>query len=206
MTVSALDKFKNRPGAAPSARPTGMPYIPRHAGVPSNARDPYLTAGHHIVKVLDTADSSYPKPPSGRDGYFKVAFELVWTNVDPSVMKVGDKRTVSQCVTGKSEDTGKGKVKAMLVALCGLRSDDEIDQALPNFDENGTPTMNGWSGLWEAASGNPDCEAVHGKNPLAGMYAEVIASQGNPVLDKTTKQPTGEYYYNYSWAPYTPAE
>lgn len=202
--MSALDKFKkNQPAGTAAKKPATAGYVPRHAGVPSNARDPYLGAGKHVLKVLNTSDSSFPKPPPGRDGYFKIEFEVIETTADPAVLRVGDKRTVTQCVTGKSEDTGKGKVKAMLVALMGFKSDDEIDEAAPNFDEEGRPIVTGWAGVWDAASGDPVAQAEHGANPLAGALVECVATQGKAITAKDTGLATGEYYYNYSWAPYS---
>jgi hypothetical protein len=143
----------------------------------------------YLLSIVAMRDSSYPKKAPGREGFFIVEVQVVDCAPDSQTAK-GEKAVITQCVTGDSEEKGKGKVKSMFVALLGATSDENLDEICPD-----------WAEIWDACSGVPEAEGIHGKQPLTGRLVYCEVAQGNPVKNKQTKEAIpGQFYSNYFWA------
>ncbi len=189
MTMNqGVGKFQPRGVAAAPARPAPVAVTPaaggsRWAGIQSaQPRDPMLGVGDYVVRVLSNAIGVNP---ATREESFKGHIEVVWA-ADGSHSQVGERAAVINKLTGKSAQFGMERSKGYIVAAAGYATDAEYDA----FDPQGhfIDSVLGASNEYSAAG-----------LTITGRLVRVRVSRGNDVIDKTSGQPTGDFYREYSW-------
>lgn len=198
---------KFQPAAAPAARPAfsppGAPATPGPAafgaaappamapgvspwrGVQSaKPRDPLMCIGDYVVRVTS---NELGFNPNSREQSFKGHVEIMWA-AENSQSRVGEHCVILFKLHGRSAEMNYQRSKAYIMAAAGFTSDAEYD----TFDPNGD------FGMAVVGTANAYSQAGYGIN---GRLVRVRVSRGNDVLDKNTKQPTGDYYREYSWEP-----
>lgn len=192
----------------PQARPAGG-FVPPNSGTPAatpapaapapaaafgaspwrgvqsaKPRSPMLGTGDYVVRVLSN-ELGYN--PNSREQSFKGSVEVMWA-AEGSQTMVGERAAVINKLHGPSAELGYQRSKAYIVAAAGFESDAEYDA----FDPNGD--------FAQAVTGTANAYSQEGYG-IVGRLVRVRVSRGNDVIDKVTKQPTGDYYREYSWSP-----
>lgn len=189
------------PAARPAPQPGPVGTLPAAARVPQPAQAgryngvkaatnkyPMPHPGDYLLQVIET----YEKESEKSGMYFHADFEILESS--QPLNPAGSKCTALQGTNpGKQFKVGGPKVKAFVMAAAGF--DDE--GAYNEFDPEGQ--------FIDACNGVANRVYTDGtpivSNPLAGRLVRSSVSMGNPVLDKKTQQPTGDFYREHSWQP-----
>lgn len=199
MNQQGVGKFQ------PQARPAGG-FVPPNSGAPAAApapapvaafgaspwkgvqsakpRSPMLGTGDYVVRVIK---NELGVNPNSREQSFKGEVEVMWAE-EGSLSRVGEHCAVINKLHGRSAELGYQRSKAYIVAAAGFETDAEYDA----FDPNGD--------FAQAVTGTANAYSQAGLG-IVGRLVRVRVSRGNDVLDDK-KQPTGDYYREYSWSPY----
>lgn len=174
-------------GAPPPARPPVAAGASMWSGVQSAAdRDPKLGVGHYRLRVVSNEITI--KPDHTKKKTFKATFDVVEA-MPGSTDKAGDARVHLETISGDSAQYGLERSKAYMVAAAGYDGDATYDA----FDPKGE--------FLSAIVGVANSYSAQFPANIVGRLVDVRVSQGNPVLDKVTKAPTGDYWRVCSWTP-----
>jgi hypothetical protein len=193
MANAAFAKFQQKRAAAVQAAPRGS----RFAGVRSaEPRNPYLQPGSYVLRVIRTEESSIP----GKNPYFNVSVEVLAS--DCASCPVGYKTTIGYCTSSKAAPTSFPRIKAFAVAAAGFGTDAEYDAAEGGISVDDLakypPGEHPNAGMWiENASAGSDV--------FNDCIVQCYVSRGNDLTDEQGN-PTGDFFREYGWAPYTDQE
>lgn len=179
--ISGAPAAAPAPAPAPAAAFGASPWKGVQSAKP---RSPMLGTGDYVVRVIK---NELGINPNSREQSFKGEVQVMWAE-EGSLSRVGECCAVINKLHGRSAELGYQRSKAYIVAAAGFETDAEYDAFDPNgdFAQAVTGTSNAYS------------QAGYG---IVGRLVRVRVSRGNDVLDDK-KQPTGDYYREYSWSPY----
>lgn len=203
MAESAFAKFRAQSAAnAPATRPApqaAQPFVTpsrgKYSGVSAGSnRNPLPQPGAYLFRVIRTQEKT-----NDNTGTFYSADLEILESSNPG-NPAGTSATFLQGSNpGKQLKAAGPRIKMFVMATAGFDNESEYDQMDPDgqFIDVTAGIMVNNDGTPKAY---PDGSPIVG-NPLAGRLVRAVVSFGNPVLDKKTQQPTGDYYREYSWSP-----
>jgi hypothetical protein len=149
-------------------------------------RDPILTAGDYVVRVGECETE---------DGWFRAKLEVVTVEKErgEKTMGAGDVGVMLQGLNGKYSP-GPELVRSFVLGVIGLSDDD--------FDDEKKYTRDQQDQVFHAVEGEKNEMSPLVDEHFFGCLVHVSVTRGNDVLDKETKEPTGDYYRNMSWTTY----
>jgi hypothetical protein len=172
-------------GPAPAAAPVAAPGQSRWAGLqPARDREPMLDIGKYVVRVLMNELTNNAQT---REETFKAHLEIMHAE-EGSRSRVGDRVAVICKLVGPAAQRNAERMMSYIMAAAGFGDVAEYD----TFDPQRR--------FIEAVQGVPNEYSAAGAT-IVGRLVWAYVSRGNDVLDKTTKQPTGDYYRDIIWVP-----
>ena len=172
---------------APIAPPAGGS---RWAGLqPARYREPMLDVGTYVVRVLS---NELTRNGQTNEETFKGHVEVVHAE-EGARSRVGDRAAVICKLVGPAAQRNAERMMSYIMGAAGYADVTEYD----TFDPQRR--------FISAVQGEANEYSAQGAT-IVGRLVWARVSRGNDVLDKTTKQPTGDYYRDTIWTPVEEAQ
>jgi hypothetical protein len=124
-------------------------------------------------------------PQQGGKSSVKADLEIVLTDGE-CANAIGDK-VVTIEMMGNTGLPGERRTKAFILAAAGYEGDADFDAFNPDGE------------FIDAVLGEANDFSAAFPATIVGRLVYVNVMRGNDVVDKTSKQPTGDFYREYEW-------
>ena len=193
-----MSMFGNRTANAENAAPNApAPMRSKYGGIQcADTRDPMLDVGAYRVRVVSCAEGY--NPGKRRDSYKVTLFV-----VDAAEGSKTPKGTTATMIAFMSA-AGLAELKRFAMHAAGFGA--TLEQRMNGADikailldaerqYDALDESYGYQGaILEASAGKPS-----NAPSLQGRLVDVIVTQGKPVMNPQTSQPTGDFYRVYAW-------